>query len=76
MIKSIHTSIRKHQVMAISWEGGEMADEVMIWEDEHTDIWMIEDDSIIWEDEHTDAWMLQVDIWDMIRSIIVDIILL
>ena len=35
---------------------------------------MIEDDSIIWEDEHTDAWMLQVDIWDMIRSIIVDII--
>ena len=60
--------------MAISWEGGEMADEVMIWEGEHTDMWMIEDDTIIWEDEHTDAWMLQVDIWDMITSIIMDII--
>ena len=46
----------------------------MIWKDEHTDICMIEDDSIIWEDEHTDVWMLQVDIQDMIRSIIVDII--
>ena len=58
--------------MAISWEGGEMADEVMIWEDEHTDMWMIEDDTIIWEEEDFDAWILQVNIWDMIRSIIED----
>ena len=47
---------------------------IWVWEDEHTDMWMIEDDTIIWEDEHTNAWMLQVDIWDMITSIIVDII--
>ena len=60
--------------MAMIWEGGEMADEVMIWEDKHTHMWMIEDDTIIWEDEDTDTWMLQVDTWDMIRSIIMDII--
>ena len=35
---------------------------------------MNKDATIISEDEHTDAWMLQVDIWDMITSIIVDII--
>ena len=37
-------------------------------------MWIIEDDTIIWEDVDTDVWMLQVDIRDMIRSIIVDII--
>ena len=60
--------------MAIIWEEEKMADETMIWEDEHTDMWMIQDDTIIWEDEHTDVWMLELDIWDMIRSIIMDII--
>ena len=53
---------------------GYMGMGIWVWEDEHTDMWMIEDDTIIWEDEHTNAWMLQVDIWDMITSIIVDII--
>ena len=60
--------------MAIIWEEEKMADETMIWEDKHTDMWMIQDDTIIWEDEHTYAWMLQVDIRDMITSINVDII--
>ena len=38
----------------------------VIWEEEESDTWIMEDETIIWEDKQSDMWMIEDDtiIWE------------